>query len=244
MSRTEPKEMAAMDWTAQTLAAMLDHTILRPGHTLEEVRRTCREALRWGFHTVCASPYDVPTLAEELADSPVAVGAALAIPMGFGTAAQKARAAADAVADGADEVDVVANLTALKSGRWDDVADELRRVRAACPERVLKVIFETCYLDRDEIRRLCDLCCDAGVDFVKTSTGFGPYGARAEDVALMHRAVAGRARVKAAGGIRTFADVRAMAEAGAARIGTSSSVAIMQDFRGETPQDCGAPGDE
>lgn len=231
-----------MDWTRETLAGLLDHTILRPGHTLRDVERTCREAVEWGFHTVCASPYDVPTVAETLAGTPVAVGAALAIPMGFGTASQKARAAADAVADGADEVDFVVNLTALKSGRWDDVADELRSVRGATEGRVLKLIFETCYLEADETRRLADLCCDVGIDFVKTSTGFGPYGARAEDVALMRETVGDRARVKAAGGVRTFADVRAVVDAGAVRVGTSSSVAIMKNFLGEAPPTEGAAG--
>lgn len=224
-----------MQWTAETLAALLDHTILRPEHTIEDVRRTCREARQWGFHTVCASPYDVPVVHAELASSRVKVGAALAIPLGFGTAAQKARAAGDAIEAGADEVDFVVNLTALKSGHWDDVADELRAVRAVTTGRTLKLIFETCYLDGDEKRRLCDLSCEAGLDFVKTSTGFGPGGATTEDIRLMTEQVAGRARVKAAGGLRTLADVRAMVEAGAVRIGTSSSVAIMREFLGQAP---------
>lgn len=234
-----------MNWTAKSLARLLDHTILKPAHTLEDVRRTCDEARRWGFHTVCASPYDLPTVAQELRGSGVAVGAALAIPMGFDTASQKARAAADAVAAGADEVDFVVNLTALKSGRWADVAEELRAVRQATAGKVLKLIFETCYLTDDEKRRLCEMCCEAGLDFVKTSTGFGPAGATAADIRLMKRCVGDRALVKAAGGIRTLADVRAMVEAGAVRIGTSSSVAIMQDFLGEAgPATVPDSGDE
>ncbi len=224
--------MTSQSWTEARLAALLDHTMLRPGHTLEDVRRTCREAREWGFHTVCVSPYDLPVVAEELEGSSVRVGAALAIPMGFGTAAQKAHAAAEAVDAGADEVDVVVNLTAVKSGRWTDVAAELSAVRRAAEARVLKLIFETCYLAVDEKLRLCDLSCEAGVDFVKTSTGFGPGGATVEDIRLMKQRVGGRARVKAAGGIRTFAQARAMADAGAERIGTSSSVAILNDFLG------------
>lgn len=223
-----------MTWTKAALAKVLDHTILRPGHTVEAVRQACREAREWGFHTVCASPYDVGVLRDELAGSGVKVGAALAIPMGFGTARQKALAAAEAVTAGADEVDVVVNLTAVKSGLWDDVAAELGAVREASAGAMLKVIFETCYLDDGEKRRLCDLCCEQGVDFVKTSTGFGPGGATAADIRLMAAQVGGRARVKAAGGIRTFEQVRAMVEAGAARIGTSSSVAIMRGFLGES----------
>lgn len=224
-----------MDWTRESLAQRIDHTILKPGHTLEEVRQTCREARQWGFHTVCASPYDLPVVVEELADSGVKAGAALTIPMGFGTAAQKAVAAEDAVATGADEVDFVVNLTALKSGIWGDVAAELAAMRSATGDKVLKLIFETCYLTPEEIRRLCDMCCDAGLDFVKTSTGFGPYGATVEDVTLMKKTVGKRALVKAAGGIRTFDDVRTMVEAGAVRIGTSSSVQIMREFLGDAP---------
>jgi deoxyribose-phosphate aldolase len=224
-----------MNWTRESLAQLLDHTILKPGHTLDDVRRTCHEARQWGFHTVCASPYDLPVVVEELADSGVKVGAALTIPMGFGTAAQKAVAAEDAVALGADEVDFVVNLTALKSGIWGDVAAELAAMRCATGDKVLKLIFETCYLTPEEIRRLCDMCCDAGLDFVKTSTGFGPYGATAEDVALMKKSVGTRGLVKAAGGIRTFEHVRTMVDAGAVRIGTSSSVQIMTGFLGEAP---------
>jgi len=222
-----------MEWTQASLARLLDHTILRPGHTEVDVRQACREARQWGFHTVCAGPYDVPVVCRELAGCSVKTGAALAIPMGADTASQKARAAGDAVEAGADEVDFVVNLTALKSGNWADVADELRAVRKVAFGCTLKLIFETCYLTDDEKRRLCDLACDCGLDFVKTSTGFGPGGATEADVRLMARRVGDRARVKAAGGIRAFADVRAMVDAGATRIGTSSSVAIMRDFLGE-----------
>ena len=223
-----------MQLSKQALADLLDHTILRPCHTLDQVRQTCREALQWRFHTVCASPYDLPVVVEELAGSDVMVGAAISIPLGLGTTGQKTRAAQEAVAAGADEVDFVVNLTAVKSRRWDDVAEELRAMRTVTEGRTLKLIFETCYLTDDQKRRLCDLCCEAGVDFVKTSTGFGPSGATVEDVQLMKQQVGDRALVKASGGIRTLADVRAMISAGAARIGTSSSVAIMQEFLAET----------
>ncbi len=145
-------------------------------------------------------------------------------------------------AAGADEVDFVVNLTAVKSQRGDDVAEELQAMRTVTEGRVLKLIFETCYLTDAQKRRLCDLCCDAGVDFVKTSTGFGPCGATVEDVRLMKRQVGDRALVKASGGIGTLADVQAMVSAGAVRIGTSSSVAIMQEFPGETiDAQCGHP---
>ncbi|MBN2581819.1 MAG: deoxyribose-phosphate aldolase [Planctomycetes bacterium] len=233
-----------MPWTASSLAALMDHTILRPGHTLDDVRQTCREALEWKFHTVCASPYDLPTVAGELAGSGVKVGAALAIPMGFGTCAQKVRAAEEAVSAGADEVDFVVNLTAVASGRWNDVAEELSAMRSATEGRVLKLIFETCYLTDDQKRRLCDLCCEARLDFVKTSTGFGPGGATVEDIRLMKEQVAGRALVKASGGVRTFEQVEALARAGAVRIGTSSSVAIMRQFLGEKAEGGTRPGDE
>jgi len=221
-------------WTAKSLAVLIDHTILRPAHTLDDVRQTCREAVQWGFHTVCVSPYDLPLVVDQLAGTGVKAGAALGIPMGFGTCLQKVRAAEDAVAVGADEVDFVVNLTAVASGRWNDVADELQAMRSVTEGRVLKLIFETCYLNDDQKRRLCDLCCEAGLDFVKTSTGFGPGGATAEDIRLMKAQVAGRAGVKAAGGIRTVEQVRTMVEAGAVRIGTSAGVAIMRQFLGES----------
>lgn len=233
-----------MPWTQQQLAGMIDHTILRPAHTDEDVRRTCREARQWGFHTVCTAPCDLPILVEELADSPVAVGVAIDIPMGMATAAQKARAASEAVTLGAEEVDFVAPLVAIKSGRWADVADELRGLRDASGEAVLKCIFETCYLDDDEKRRLCELSVEAGLDFVKTATGFGPGGATVEDIRLMATCVGDRARVKAAGGIRRFADLAALAEAGAVRFGTSSGVAIVQDFLGVPIDTPAGDGDE
>jgi len=216
--------------TAQRLAGCIDHTVLAPGHTVADVDRACDDALRFGFAAVSVSPYDIARAADRLAGSAVAAGGAIGIPLGHGGVRSKVAEAETCVDAGARDVDMVLNLVALKSGAWADVRDEIAAVRRTAPGRVLKVIFECCYLTDDEKRRACLMAVEAGADFVKTSTGFGPGGATAEDVALLTRAVAGAARVKAAGGIRTVAQVEAMLAAGADRIGTSAGPALMNEF--------------
>jgi len=216
--------------TAARLAGCIDHTVLAPDHTVADVERACSDALRFGFAAVSVAPYDIARVAGRLAGSAVAAGGAIGIPFGHGGLRSKVAEAETCLEAGAREIDMVLNLTALKSGAWGEVRDEIAAVRRTAEGCVLKVILECCYLTDDEKRRACLMAVEAGADFVKTSTGFGPGGATVEDVALMKRAVAGAARVKAAGGIRTVAQVEAMLAVGADRIGTSAGVALMDEF--------------
>jgi deoxyribose-phosphate aldolase len=225
-----PTPGRAISLTARTLAAAIDHTVLAPDHTVADVERACEDAVGYGFAAVCVAPYDIARVAARLAGTNVAAGGAVGIPLGHSGLRAKQREARTCVDAGAGEVDMVLNLIALKSGQWSDVRQEIEAVRETTAGRILKVILECCYLTPDEIVGACEACVDAGADFVKTSTGFGKGGATAEDVALMKRTVGDRAQVKAAGGIRTFAQVRAMMDAGATRIGTSAGPAIVLDF--------------
>ena len=213
------------------LAKFIDHTVLTPDHTVEDVERACDEALGYGFAAVSVAPYDIARVAKMLDGSDVAAGGAVGIPLGNGGLKGKQAEARTCIDAGADEVDMVINLLALKSGVWGDVRDEIAAVRKIADGKILKVILECCYLTDEEKVRACKTCLDVGVDFVKTSTGFGYSGATASDVALMKKAVGDRAQVKAAGGIRTFQQVKAMRDAGATRIGTSAGVAIIRDYQ-------------
>jgi len=195
------------------------------------VERACEEAIGYGFATVITAPYDIERAVKLLAGSDVAAGGTVGIALGHsGLRAKRAEAETCARA-GATEIDMVINLIAIKSGRLSDVRDEIAAVRKVASGLTLKVILECCYLTDDEKVKACEIAVEAGADFIKTSTGFGRGGAMASDVALLKRTVGDEAQVKAAGGIRTFAQVMEMLEAGATRIGTSAGVAIIQDFQ-------------
>jgi len=215
----------------ESLAGFIDHTVLAPDHTVEDVERACDEALGYGFAAVSVAPYDIERVAKLLKGSDVAAGGAIGIPLGHGGLKGKQAEARTCVDAGADEIDMVINLVALKSGVWSDVRNEIAAVRKIAEDKVLKVILECCYLTEEEKVRACKTCLDVGVDFVKTSTGFGAGGATLQDVTLMKRSVGDRAQVKAAGGIRTFQQVQAMLDAGATRIGTSTGVAIIREYQ-------------
>ncbi|MCX5655531.1 MAG: deoxyribose-phosphate aldolase [Planctomycetota bacterium] len=217
--------------SVETLARFIDHTVLAPDHTIEDVERACDEAIGYGFAAVSVAPYDIERVAKLLNGSDVDAGGAIGIPLGSGGLKGKQAEARTCVDAGADEIDMVINLVALKSDVWSDVRNEIAAVRKIAGGKVLKVILECCYLTDEEKVRACKTCLDAGVDFVKTSTGFGTGGATAQDVALMKKTVGDRAQVKAAGGIRTFQQVKAMIDAGATRIGTSAGVAIIREYQ-------------
>ena len=218
-------------FTAETLARFIDHTVLAADHTTADVERACEEALGYGFAAVSVAPYDVARAAELLTGSDVAVGGTVGIPLGHSGLKAK-RAEAQACVDaGAQEVDMVLNLIAAKSGIWADVRNEIAAVRKVAEGRTLKVILECCYLTDEEKVRACEAALEAGADFVKTSTGFGRGGATVEDVAILRRTVGDQAKVKAAGGIRSFEQAVRMILAGADRIGTSAGVAIIKDFQ-------------
>ncbi len=209
------------------LARLIDHTILKPDATEAQVARFCDEALDHGFRSVCVNSVHVPFVAARLRGSEVRVCAVVGFPLGAMPSAIKAAETAAAIAAGAEEIDMVIPVGALKDGRHDAVQADIAAVRAACSGAVLKVIIECCLLTDDEKRVACRLSAAAGADFVKTSTGFSTGGATVEDVALMREAVGPVLGVKASGGVRTPEAVQAMLAAGATRIGTSSGIALL-----------------
>ena len=209
------------------LASLIDHTLLKPEATEAEVLRYCEEAARFRFCSVCVNPVHVATVARALRGSGVKTCSVVGFPLGATTPDDKAAETANAVRNGADEIDMVIAVGALREGRPDVVRADIAAVRAACPGKVLKVIIETCLLDEAQKRAACRLAAEAGADFVKTSTGFSTGGATVADVALMRGVVGDALGVKASGGIRTLEAAQAMIAAGASRIGASSGVALV-----------------
>lgn len=213
------------------IAALIDHTILKPEATREDIVKLCREAREYGFISVCVNPYWVPLAAHELKGSPVKVCTVAGFPLGATPTAVKVAEAEQAIRAGAQEVDMVLNVGALRSGDFDTVREDVKAVAEACHRggAILKVILETALLDDNQKVIASSLCKIAGADFVKTSTGFAKSGATAHDVALMRAAVGPGIGVKASGGIRTLSDLETMKAAGASRIGASASVKIVQE---------------
>lgn len=205
---------------------IFDHTILKADAGKDAVKKICDEAKECGFMSVCVNGYYTAYVAEQLQGSGVKVCTVVGFPLGQMSSKAKAAETAAAVEDGADEIDMVINVGALKDGLDDVVLDDIKAVRQACGGKVLKVIIETCLLNEEEKVRACTLAKKAGADFVKTSTGFSTAGATAEDVALMRKTVGDDMGVKASGGIRDRETATAMVEAGASRLGTSATVAI------------------
>lgn len=205
----------------------IDHTILNPDATKDEVIKVIDEAKAYNFASVCLEPCWVTLAAERLADSDVKVCTVIGFPLGANTKTVKAFEAKEAVENGADEVDMVLNIGALKSGEYDLVLEDMKAVREAAKDAVVKVILETCLLTDDEKKKACALAKEAGMDFVKTSTGFSMAGATTDDVKLMREAVGDAMGVKASGGIRDRETAEAMIAAGASRIGASKSIAIV-----------------
>ncbi|PZM65425.1 deoxyribose-phosphate aldolase [Paenibacillus dendritiformis] len=211
-----------------SIAQMIDHTLLRADAVKDELKKLTEEATRYQFASVCVNPAWVAYCAEQLAGTPVKVCTVIGFPLGASTTAVKVYETSDAIANGADEIDMVINVGQLKAGNDDFVERDIAAVvTAAAGKALVKVIIETCLLTDEEKVRACELAVKAGADFVKTSTGFSTGGATREDVALMRRTVGERAGVKASGGVRSLEDVNTMIEAGATRIGASSGVSIM-----------------
>ncbi|MBM3306732.1 MAG: deoxyribose-phosphate aldolase [Candidatus Eisenbacteria bacterium] len=211
-----------------SLASVIDHTLLKPAATRAEVEELCAEAARYGFASVCVNPCHVPLCAELLRPTNVKVCTVVGFPLGANKPEVKAFEAERAIADGAHELDMVANIGAIKAGDHELVERDIRGVVRACGARVvLKVIIEAALLTDEEKVAACNIAKKAGADFVKTSTGFAPGGATAHDVRLMRAAVGREMGVKAAGGIRDLDTAREMVEAGASRIGASASVKIV-----------------
>jgi deoxyribose-phosphate aldolase len=218
------------------VAALIDHTLLKPDATRQDIETLCREAAEFGFASVCVNPTWVALCAGQLRGRAVAVCSVVGFPLGATTPDVKQYESRRAIFDGATEIDMVINIGALKSGDLELVERDIQGVTRACREggALSKVIIEAALLSDDEKVTACTLAKAAGADFVKTSTGFGPGGAKVADVALMRRVVGEDVGVKAAGGVRTLEGVEAMVAAGATRIGASAGVRIVAEARGQT----------
>ena len=213
----------------RNIARYIDHTLLKANATEDQIRKLCEEASEYQFASVCVNTCYVPLAAELLKGSGVKTCCVVGFPLGAMSTEAKAYEAADAVKNGAEEVDMVINVGAIKSGNWDYVKKDIERVVKASHDRALvKVIIETCLLTDEEKVMACTAAKEAGADFVKTSTGFSTGGATVEDIRLMRETVGSEMGVKASGGIRTYEDAAAMIEAGATRIGASSGIAIVE----------------
>ncbi|MBO7709565.1 MAG: deoxyribose-phosphate aldolase [Lachnospiraceae bacterium] len=224
--------------TEKTLAGMFDHTNLKAFADRGAMEKLCQEAKTYGFAMVAINSVQVRLCREFLAGTPVHVGAAISFPLGQTTLETKVFETQDALKNGADEIDYVVNLTEVKNGNWDYIRREMEGIVTACRSAgaISKVIFENCYLEKEEIRHLAQIALSVRPDFIKTSTGFGTGGALVEDVRLMKETVGDAVKVKAAGGIRTWESCREMIEAGAERIGTSAGIQILEAFRNSQSQ--------
>lgn len=218
------------------LAKMIDHTILKANATQSDIEKLCEEAKKYNFASVCVNPYWVPLASDLLKNSTVKVCTVIGFPLGATSSESKASETEIAILQGADEVDMVINVGAIKNNQTDIVEKDILAVvnsarktgKAQNKNITVKVILETCYLTKDEIKNACLCAKNAGADFVKTSTGFGTGGATVEDVKLMKETVGSSMEVKASGGIRDYETAIKMTEAGATRLGTSSGIAIVE----------------
>lgn len=210
-----------------SIAKMIDHTMLKADTKEETILRYCKEAKEYGFASICVNTCFVPLVAKELEGSDVKTCCVVGFPLGAMSTAAKAFEAKQAVADGAEEVDMVINIGAMKDERFDFVREDIKAVVEASKPAIVKVIIETCLLTDEEKVKACELSVEAGAAFVKTSTGFSTGGATVADVALMKKTVGEKAKVKASGGIRTPEDAKALIEAGADRIGAGNGIVLL-----------------
>ncbi len=205
----------------------IDHTNLKAYAKEEDIKKLCEEAVEYGFASVCVNPYYVKYASELLKNTNISVCTVIGFPLGQNTIDVKEYEAINAIQNGADEIDMVVNIAAIKDGKFDYVKKEIETVRDSAEGKILKVIIETCYLTSDEIIKMTEICNETFVNFIKTSTGFGTSGAKEEDVKLMNEHKMDYLEIKASGGIKNYDDATKFIEAGATRLGTSSGVAIM-----------------
>lgn len=219
-------------YTFKELRRFVDHTNLHADASREDMKKLCQEAMDYNFKMVAINSVQSKACAEFLKGSDVHVGAAIGFPLGQQTIATKVFETEDAIKNGADEIDYVINLTEVVDGNFDYIKDEMEQIVKICRDNnvISKVIFENCYLSKDQIRKLAEISKEVKPDFIKTSTGFGPSGATVEDVKLMKEVVGDTVKVKAAGGIRDVDTFIAMIKNGAERIGTSSGIKISEEL--------------
>lgn len=213
------------------IASYIDHTALKADCTIEDVKKKCREAIEFQFKAVCIPPYFVNRATEFLNDTPVKVATVVGFPMGYSATPAKVEEIKRAIDNGADEIDVVANICAVKGGQWNYVRNDIESMTMAVhlKGKLIKVILETGLLSDEEVEKLCQICAEVKVDFVKTSTGFNGEGATVRVVSLMRSILPKEVKIKASGGIRTKEDAIRLIEAGASRLGSSSGVLIIKE---------------
>ena len=206
----------------------IDHTNLKAFATKKDIEKLCDEAIKYNFATVCVNPYYVSLANELLIRSDVKVCTVIGFPLGQNTSEVKLYEAKAAIEQGVDEIDVVINIAALKDKYYDYVKDEIKQIKDAAKDKILKVIIETCYLTNEEITIITNICNEVGVDFIKTSTGFGIDGANIEDIKLINKHKNDKLQIKASGGIKTRTEAINFINNGATRIGTSNGIKIME----------------
>ena len=214
--------------TDQEILSHVDHTLLKAFCTWDEIKKICEESIQYKTASVCIPPTYVKRIRDEFTNT-VNVCTVIGFPLGYSVTEAKVKETEIAVRDGAAEIDMVINITDVKNGRFDKVLEEIRAVKKAAGDRILKVIIETCYLTTEEKIRMCEIVTESGADFIKTSTGFGTGGATMEDILLFKKHIGPKVRMKAAGGVKTRDDLEAFINAGCDRIGTSSAVSILKN---------------
>ena len=208
----------------------IDHTLLSPVATTGQIEKLCQEAIKYEFPTVCIPPFYIDIARKQLLESKVKICTVVGFPFGYDHVATKIEAITRAIDAGADELDIVVNLPAVKNGNWDLIENEIDSYTTTAKlknNKVLKLILETGYLNLEELEILCNLCLKYNVDFAKTSTGYGPRGASVEDVEAMKKILGDAVKIKASGGIKTKKDAMALIAAGATRLGTSSGIKLI-----------------
>lgn len=221
--------MMSQPLISMQLAGYIDHTLLRADTSLEDVRRICQEAIHYQFSAVCIPPYYVAEAASLLSETPIKVATVIGFPMGYASTASKVEEIKRAIADGASELDVVVNICAVKNGNWSFVRNDIDStiMAAHLKGKTIKIILETGLLHERELGKLCEICLEVQPDYIKTSTGFNGEGATVAIIRLLRELTKDQIKIKASGGIRTREDAVRLIEAGAKRIGSSSSVLIM-----------------
>ncbi|WP_455130080.1 deoxyribose-phosphate aldolase [Pseudoramibacter alactolyticus] len=211
----------------QAILSRCDHTLLKPFSTWEDMIPICEDALKYHTASVCIPPSFVKKAHETYPELNICT--VIGFPNGYNTTAVKVFEAKEAISEGASEIDMVINIGAMKAGNYDFVEREITALREATRGKILKVIVETCYLTEEEKIKVCELVTNAGADFIKTSTGFGPAGATIEDINLFKKHIGPKVKMKAAGGISTVEDLEAFVDAGCERIGTSRAIGLLKD---------------